>query len=133
MTNRVSFFSVGALVAVVVTATSGDSRAGVQPGGPANAFCTITPGTSFCDGSFAGFQQSSDPNANAGFTSGTGGNSFSAELNGQNFGCTVSSTLYPQVLATWPQLSSFRNGFFFVGWDPQGFCNALVIFNGSGY
>jgi hypothetical protein len=108
-----------------------DSRAGVQPGGPASSFCSITPGTSFCLGSFDGFRQDPDPNAYAGF--GTNTNDFSAELGGQNYSCTVSSTLYPEVLATWPQMSTFRTGFFYIGWDPQGYCSSLQLFNGSEY
>lgn len=70
------------------------------------------------------------PNAFAQFQ--TNANGFSASLDGQDFGCTVSSTLYPEVLAAWPQTLSFK-GLFFINWDPQGICSSLSFVNSSSY
>lgn len=132
MTRRVSQFAIGLLVLGVVIGSGGDGRAGV-PSSASEPFCTITPGTSFCFGNFAGFQQSSDPNATAGFDLNSGGGYFTASLNGQTYACNISTTLYPSVAAMWPQAVLYRNGYFFIGWDPQGNCSTLTLFNGSNY
>jgi hypothetical protein len=118
-------FRVGLLGAGLTLLGSRDTRAGAGPND--FAVCVTTPGTSFCYGSLAGFRQDADPDAEAGFES---NGSFSAHLNGQLHSCAVSSTLYPQVLALWPQTTSFH-GYFFIGWDQQGFCSTLSFFNGS--
>lgn len=132
MTKRVSLFAIGLLVLGVVVGSASNSRAG-QPSSASAPFCELTPGESFCFGNFAGFQQASDPNATAGFNLNDGGGYFIANLNGQSFSCNISTTLYPNVAAMWPQAVLYRNGYFFIGWDPQGNCSTLTLFNGSNY
>ena len=129
MTNRVSALVLGVLLVGVMLLGAGDARAGAVP--TAFAYCFTTPGTSMCYGNFAGFVNDSDPNSSAGFD--TNSNYFSAHLGGQDYTCAVSSTLYPDVLAMWPQTTSFRAGLFFMSWDAQGFCSSLSFYNASNY
>lgn len=128
MKGRVSVLVAGAIVAGLVLFSAGDTRAGL--GASPWAFCNQTPGTSFCMGSFAGFIQDSHPDSYAGFSTGVNGNSFGATLAGQHYSCVVSSALYPQVAALWPQINSFK-GLFFIYWDAQGFCSMLEFFHSS--
>jgi hypothetical protein len=129
MTNRVSALRLGVLLVGLALLAGGDARAGAGPNAFAN--CFTTPGTSMCYGNFAGFANDSDPNSYAGFD--TNSNYFSAHLAGQDYTCTVSSTLYPSVLAMWPQTTSFRAGLFFMSWDSSGICSSLSFFNASDY
>jgi|tagenome__1003787_1003787.scaffolds.fasta_scaffold17196822_2 hypothetical protein len=128
MTNRVSALRLGVLLVGLALLTAGDARAGAAP--QAFASCFTTPGTSMCWGTFTGFQNDSDPNSFAGFD--TNSNYFSAHLAGQDYTCAVSSTLYPQVLAAWPQTTSFK-GLFVMSWDADGVCSSLSFFNASDY
>jgi hypothetical protein len=128
MELRFSTLCLGGLAFGCLLLASTDSRAGSGPS--SFAYCFTTPGTSMCQGNMAGFLNASDPDAYAGFQ--TNPNSFGAFLDGQDFSCTVSSTLYPDVLAHWPQTTSFR-GLFFINWDPDGNCSNLSFFNSSTY
>ena len=129
MTNRVSFWSLGALVVGLMLVRGGDARAGAAAG--SLAYCFTTPGTSMCYGNFAGFVNDSDPNSYAEFSTNT--NYFAAHFAGQAYSCTVSSTLYPDVLAKWPQTTSYRAGLFFMSWDSSGICSQISFVNASDY
>ena len=111
-------------------AGAGPARAGAP--GPF-AFCSSSPGKSYCYGTLAGFVADPDPNSYASFnTESSTSASFNAHLGGRDFGCTVSPTLYPDVLALWPRTASF-NSLFVIMWDQQGNCSSLSLHNSSAY
>jgi hypothetical protein len=128
--NAVGFLSILALGLGLPLAGGGQARAGTHG---AFAYCTSTPGKSFCYGSLAGFVADSDPSSYASFnTESSTSASFSAHVGGRDFGCTVSPTLYPDVLALWPRTTSF-DSLFVIMWDQQGYCSSLSLHNSSAY
>jgi len=136
MTNRSSrnVFGVLSILTTLVLGLlllgPGQARAGTHS---AFAYCSSTPGKSFCYGSLAGFVADSDPNSYASFnTESPTSASFAAHLGGRDFGCTVSPTLYPDVLALWPRTTSF-DSLFVIMWDQQGYCSSLSLHNNSAY
>ena len=130
MANRALLFAVSILAAGLVFIGAGPARAG---GHGAFAFCSSAPGKSYCYGTFAGFVADPDPNSYASFnTDSSSSASFNAHLGGRDYGCAVSTTLYPDVLALWPRTTSF-NSLFMIMWDQQGNCSSLSLHNSSAY
>ena len=130
MGNRVSRLGVGILVVGMLLLGSGAARAGAHG---AFAFCSNAPGKSYCYGTLAGFVADPDPNSYASFnTESSSSASFNAHLGGRDFGCTVSPTLYPDVLALWPRTTAFSS-LFVITWDQQGNCSSLSLHNNSAY
>lgn len=108
----------------------GEARAGTHG---AFAYCSSTPAKSYCYGSLAGFVADSDPSSYASFnTDSSTSASFSAHVGGRDYGCTVSPTLYPDVLALWPRTTTF-DSLFVITWDQQGYCTSLSLHNNSAY
>lgn len=130
MATRVSRLSVGVIAFGLLLLAAGPARAGAHG---AFAFCSSSPGKSYCYGTLAGFVADPDPNSYASFnTESSSTASFNAHLGGRDFGCTVSPTLYPDVVALWPRTASF-NSLFVIMWDQQGNCSSLSLHNSSAY
>ncbi len=130
MTNRVSRFGIGVLMAGLVVCAAGRARADAHR---AFAYCNSVPGKSFCYGTLAGFSSDADPNSYASFnTESSTTASFSAHVAGHDYGCNVSPGLYPDVLALWPRTASFTS-LFVIMWDQQGNCSSLSLHNNSAY
>jgi len=130
MASRLSRLSIGVLTVGWLLLGGGAARAG---GHGAFAFCSGAPGKSFCYGTLSGFVADPDPNSYASFnTDSSSSGSFIAHLGGRDYGCTVSPTLYPDVLALWPRTTSFGS-LFVIMWDQQGYCSSLSLHNSSAY
>jgi len=130
MANRMSRLGIGVLALGILLLGSGAARAGAHG---AFAFCSSAPGKAYCYGTLAGFVADPDPNSYASFyTDSSSSASFSAHLGGRDFGCTVSPTLYPDVLALWPRTAAFSS-LFVITWDAQGNCSSLSLHNSSAY
>jgi hypothetical protein len=130
MAKRLSLFAIGVLITSLVSLGAGSARAGTHG---AFAFCSGAPGKSYCYGTLAGFVADPDPNSYASFnTESSSSASFNAHLGGRDYGCTVSTTMYPDVLALWPRTISFSS-LFVIMWDQQGNCSSLSLHNSSAY
>lgn len=128
--NAIGFLSILALGLGLLLAGGGQARAGTHG---AFAYCSSTPGKSFCYGSLAGFVADPDPNSYASFnTESPTSASFSARVGGRDYGCAVSQNLYPDVLALWPRTTTFES-LFVIMWDQQGYCSSLSLHNNSAY
>ena len=53
-------------------------------------------------------------------------------VGGRDYGCAVSTNLYPDVLALWPRTTTF-DSLFVIMWDQQGYCSSLSLHNNSAY
>jgi len=130
MSRRALLLAISTLAMGLVFLAAGPVRAGAHG---AFAFCSGSPGKSYCYGTLAGFVADPDPNSYASFnTESSSTASFNAHLGGRDYGCTVSSTLYPDVVALWPRTAAF-NSLFVIMWDQQGNCSSLSLHNSSAY
>ena len=130
MASRVSRLGIGVVAVGLLLLSAGLARAGTRT---AFAYCSSAPAKSLCYGTLSGFLADSDPNSYASFnTDSSGSPSFNARLGGRDYSCTVSPTLYPDVLALWPRTTSFES-FFMIMWDQQGYCSSLSLHNSSAY
>lgn len=97
------------------------------------ASCYRSPdGSGGCQGTFHGFRNHADPNAQATFYAADSypAGYFSAYLDGQYYFCAAYNNSYPQVSAFW-NTAMTAHGFFALYWDTAGNCSYLSVSNVS--
>jgi hypothetical protein len=98
-------------------------------------YCGSSGGTSYCEGTFLGFRDSSNDNSGTDYVEfvtelGESYGAFIASYNGTVYSCTVTSG--SPLLSAWPSTIAASN-YFYVSWTTPGVCSSVNIYTSSYY
>lgn len=96
--------------------------------------CSKNPdGSGTCLGTRQTARASSDTTASMEFIESSGGSQyFQARQSGVYYTCYVNSSLYPAVASMFTR-AYLTGGYSYITWDASGYCNYLLIENGSAF
>jgi hypothetical protein len=117
------------LIVTAALALSSTAFAGaVNPG---FAYCTVySDNSGFCEGTFRGFQATTNGADYVTFAYRTSGTSyFGASLNGRQYTCYPSTTMQ----GLWDKMQFLTESLWAITWDATGTCTAMSFQNSSAY